>query len=161
MNRFGRFLNTCIAIAMMVSCFATVVKGWCLPNIVQQPGIYPSSKQRSLPLCFAAPTDGSSADVCQPQAVSEMRLSEIKAELKERNIDFSDCFDKESMVLKLTEARSNNIDNSEPKKSNDESSGTSSSSASPTAFDREAALEELKGMRVRELREELGKNIVF
>ena len=34
-----------------------------------------------------------------------MRAAEIKAELKERQIDFSDCFDKESLADKLDKAR--------------------------------------------------------
>mmetsp|Transcript_10054 Transcript_10054/g.14211 ORF Transcript_10054/g.14211 Transcript_10054/m.14211 type:complete len:234 (+) Transcript_10054:61-762(+) len=35
----------------------------------------------------------------------ELRVSEIKSELKLRNIDFSDCFDKESLATKLRDAR--------------------------------------------------------
>lgn len=35
----------------------------------------------------------------------KMRVSEIKAELELREIDFSDCFDKESLVERLKEAR--------------------------------------------------------
>lgn len=100
-----------------------------------------------------------------------MRLSEIKAELKERKVDFSDCFDKESMVAKLADARANNIDNSKggtedsDDDNDDGSDGSddgsddeeSSATTGPKPFDREAALEELQGMRVRELREELGQ----
>ena len=36
---------------------------------------------------------------------SMMRAAQIKAELKERRIDFADCFDKESLVDKLVQAR--------------------------------------------------------
>jgi thioredoxin 1 len=93
-----------------------------------------------------------------------MRLSEIKSELNDRKIDFSDCFDKESMVLKLAEARANNVDNSDndsPSEDSESESGNdtteSSEEASPSDFDREIALAELQGMRVRELREELGR----
>ena len=35
----------------------------------------------------------------------EMKLSEIKAELNMRSVDFADCFDKDSMVQKLRNAR--------------------------------------------------------
>lgn len=99
------------------------------------------------------------------QEVSGMRLSEIKAELKERIVDFSDCFDKESMVSKLADARINNIDNKNDSRGNgeDESDGGDDEDKGENAenstgdFDREAAQEELKGMRVRELREELGR----
>jgi hypothetical protein len=38
--------------------------------------------------------------------VGLMRVSEIKAELKLRGIDFSDCFDRESLAQKLRMARS-------------------------------------------------------
>lgn len=34
-----------------------------------------------------------------------MRAAQIKAELKVRNVDFSDCFDKESLVDRLLQAR--------------------------------------------------------
>jgi len=37
--------------------------------------------------------------------IGTMRISEIKSELKLRGIDFSDCFDKESLALKLRNAR--------------------------------------------------------
>lgn len=37
--------------------------------------------------------------------VGTMRISEIKSELKLRNVDFSDCFDRESLAQKLREAR--------------------------------------------------------
>jgi len=48
---------------------------------------------------------------CTPLALSpsdepaSMRASQIKDELRERNMDFSDCFDKESLVEKLVHAR--------------------------------------------------------
>mmetsp|Transcript_5179 Transcript_5179/g.8827 ORF Transcript_5179/g.8827 Transcript_5179/m.8827 type:complete len:215 (-) Transcript_5179:106-750(-) len=35
----------------------------------------------------------------------KMRVSEIKAELKLRNVDFSDCFEKESLAARLASAR--------------------------------------------------------
>lgn len=35
----------------------------------------------------------------------KMRVSEIKAELKLRNVDFSDCFDQESLAARLANAR--------------------------------------------------------
>merc|ERR1719438_528424 len=36
---------------------------------------------------------------------SQLLLSEIKAELSLRSVDYSDCFDKESLINKLAEAR--------------------------------------------------------
>jgi thioredoxin 1 len=104
--------------------------------------------------------------------VSAMRLSEIKSELKERKIDFSDCFDKESLILKLIDARQNknkNSDNIEEEKNSNENDDADTffnkdgddelelELLELLKFDRSKALEELKGMRVRELREELGR----
>ena len=39
-----------------------------------------------------------------------MRAAQIRAELKERRIDFSDCYDKESLADKLVEARAGRIE---------------------------------------------------
>ncbi|VEU39656.1 unnamed protein product [Pseudo-nitzschia multistriata] len=96
--------------------------------------------------------------------VSGMRVSELKAELGERGVDFSDCFDKESMVEKLASARVNGVgedDNDYEHQSGESGENTGDAAAvdadTPQDFDREAALRELKGMRVRELREELGR----
>ena len=44
-----------------------------------------------------------------------MRVSELKAELKERQIDFSDCFDKDGLVDKVSPARLGLIKPSPPK----------------------------------------------
>lgn len=104
-----------------------------------------------------------------------MRLSEIKSELQDRKVDYSDCFDKESLVLRLIDVRQNNRngngddDDDDDDKSRDNSSssnintnkGKAQESSSPKlsnedVFDRDKALEELKGKTVRELREELG-----
>lgn len=43
------------------------------------------------------------------EEVMAMRASQIKAELKERRIEFGDCFDKESLVDKLVQARTGQI----------------------------------------------------
>lgn len=37
--------------------------------------------------------------------IGTMRVSELKSELKLRGIDYSDCFDKESLAKKLRDAR--------------------------------------------------------
>ncbi len=37
--------------------------------------------------------------------IGTMRVSELKSELSLRGIDFSDCFDKESLAIKLRDAR--------------------------------------------------------
>ena len=116
--------------------------------------------------------------------VSSMRVKEIKDELEERGIDYTDCFDKESMVSRLVDARSGKVQaiaeenpKTDQKKEDEEeeeegqdkqtepaaASTSSASSSSPETktvvnnFDKDAALEELRDMRVRELREELGR----
>ena len=151
-----------IAIAVTLSCLAVVANGWCLSTRTSTAafGRSPHAQERKRRSAVILSLSANTEDV------ATMRLSEIKSELQDRKIDFSDCFDKESMVQKLTEARANNIDHSskndeaetsEKDEADDASTPASPPSSSPTAFDREAALEELQGMRVRELREELGR----
>ena len=167
-------ISTFLVANVLLSCLAMVANGWCLPP-TNRAGIPTKSRETFVALSMSATTE---------EEVTKMRLSEIKSELKERKIDFSDCFDKESMVAKLTDARANNIDNSVDETDDDKEevdgnettrnsscSGSSCSrssssdststdrteSASPETFDRDKALEELQGMRVRELREELGR----
>lgn len=48
------------------------------------------------------PDDGDSVEEVEP---GKMRVSEIKSELDLRGISYADCFDKESLVLRLEEAR--------------------------------------------------------
>jgi len=50
-------------------------------------------------------TDDDEEDEEELVEAGSMRISEIKSELKLRNVDFSDCFDKESLVNKLEDAR--------------------------------------------------------
>ena len=46
--------------------------------------------------------EGSDDEDVEP---GKMRVSEIKSELELRDVDYSDCFDKESLIQKLEEAR--------------------------------------------------------
>lgn len=50
----------------------------------------------------AVPLDEEDEDKVEP---GKMRVSEIKAELDLREVDYSDCFDKESLAQRLEEAR--------------------------------------------------------
>ena len=141
--------NTICTLALL-SCSIAVANGWCLSA---KHAFSTHGRQSLAVLSMASTTE---------EDVSKMRLSEIKSELQDRKIDFSDCFDKESMVAKLTEARANNIDNSndagdEDSADEETSSETIDAPSSSEEFDREKALAELQGMRVRELREELGR----
>lgn len=102
---------------------------------------------------------------------SEMKVKEIKTELKERGVSFADCFDRESLTKRLQEARANpipptpNPEASEvspnknpeteqtPKKDDDNNKSKSKVS---TSFDRESTLQDLRKLRVSELRSQLG-----
>lgn len=97
---------------------------------------------------------------------SSMRVGEIKDELEKLNIDFTDCFDKESLVSRLVDARSGKVQPSESSmeespadeetKTQDEKEDAppaASTSSGDEEFDKDAALEEIRGMRVKQLRE--------
>ncbi len=88
-----------------------------------------------------------------------MRIKEIKNELDSMNIDYTDCFDKESLCARLVDARNGVVKGKEKKSEsstrNESSPSPSSSSSSPPSnsnFDKEKKLEELRSLRVKELR---------
>lgn len=123
-------------------------------------------------------TDASSQDASSPTLVpdpSSMSIKEIKQELKSMEISFSDCFDKDSLIERLNDARNGNISSastggvasvSKDGKSGPSStttgntatttsSSTNSSSAaasSGVAFHREAVAADLRTKTVRQLR---------
>ncbi|KAL7566943.1 hypothetical protein ACA910_008663 [Epithemia clementina (nom. ined.)] len=86
-----------------------------------------------------------------------LSVSEIKKELKERGVSFADCFDKESLVVRLKESRMNdgsgdaNLDVNIPVDSDDANSNTN------TKKNDSSILEEVRSMTVRQLREELAR----
>lgn len=106
-----------------------------------------------------------------------MRLREIQSELKEGNISYADCFDRESLVKRLLEARDGLVQpSSPPEKEISESEQktdptvapvstpeetasatepSTESDASSEEFDREATRIELRTLRVKELKEKL------
>jgi thioredoxin len=94
-----------------------------------------------------------------------MRVKEIQNELKQRNVSYSDCFDKESLVKRLKEARNGTAKSQDENKDSIETeekdtnfnSQPEPSSGSKKAFDRDAKLQELRSMRIRELKEECGR----
>ena len=108
---------------------------------------------------------------------NDMRLKEIKEELKTMNISYADCFDKESLVKRLIEARDGSVLPDTPKVDNkqedtkveeeavDDPSPPFSSEPIPTTsttepdeeFDRESTLTELRTLRVKDLKERLSK----
>mmetsp|Transcript_45186 Transcript_45186/g.109353 ORF Transcript_45186/g.109353 Transcript_45186/m.109353 type:complete len:206 (+) Transcript_45186:68-685(+) len=61
-----------------------------------------SRQQASTMYMSSAPVDDEDDEEMEP---GKMRVSEIKAELDLREVDYSDCFDKDSLEKKLEEAR--------------------------------------------------------
>lgn len=61
---------------------------------------------------FQSSTDNNSEDEEEVEP-GKMRVSEIKAELDMRGIDYIDCFDKESLADRLEEARATGMANPE------------------------------------------------
>ena len=119
---------------------------------------------------WSAPPD---AEALQEPA--DMRLREIQSELKQRKVSYDDCFDRESLVTRLIEARENNpievttdeasskiSDEGEPcvspgSKGKTNPSGSEPLDTSSESFDREATLTELRTQRIKSLREQLSK----
>lgn len=90
---------------------------------------------------------------------NDMRLREIQTELKERNVSYADCFDRESLVKRLVEARENHpvvVDNND-----DDDNATAMDDATTmtngSEFDKEATLAELRELRVKVLKEKLSE----
>jgi len=103
---------------------------------------------------------------------NDMRLKEIKDELTTINISYTDCFDKESLVKRLIEARDGSVlpkgDKQEdtkvvevvveePTTTPDDPIPTSSKTEPDEEFDRESTLTELRSLKVKELKERLSK----
>jgi thioredoxin len=81
---------------------------------------------------------------------SEMKLREIQAELKDMGVSYSDCFDRDSLTRRLKEARSGKVKKTEPAPKEQHTYPSAQST-----FDRDATLQELRSLRVKELRTEL------
>lgn len=103
---------------------------------------------------------------------NEMRVAEIKEELNTYSVSYSDCFDKESLVQRLISTREENptttaeksVDEDDDKKEEsadkervEESVPDKTEVDKPTSddFDRESTLQELRSLRVAELRTRL------
>ena len=104
------------------------------------------------------------------QDPDDMRLREIQSELKQRKVTYDDCFDRESLMKRLFEAR-------EHQAAEDGESQTEATDPSPSiiperhevqtssdevlqSFDREATLLKLRGERIKTLREKLSHHNV-
>lgn len=103
---------------------------------------------------------------------NEMRVAEIKEELNTYSVSYSDCFDKESLVQRLISTREENpttttvekfVDEDDDKKESEDKERVEESVPDKTevdkptsdGFDRESTLQELRSLRVAELRTRL------
>lgn len=113
--------------------------------------------------------------------ISKMRMREIQSELKDRwNVSYEDCFDKESLVKRLDDARkglvignvvpaerneviSTEADNQssggaiEEEEDSKDAVGSGETALSGNEFNREEVFNELSKLRVAELRQKLGE----
>lgn len=113
-------------------------------------------------------SDATTEDTTIDEDIIGMRLKEIQTELKERNVSYTDCFDRESLTQRLMEARQGNarvepaaeepVTTAPPTNEPTPEPATSEKQQSaPADFDRDATLQSLRAMRVAELRGECGK----
>jgi thioredoxin len=88
---------------------------------------------------------------------STMKIKEIKDELTEMNISFAGCFDKESLMERLKDARSGKVIPEAQTSTNTQNNGTEKQSSAPQSnqkrsFDREKVLIDLRSKTIKELR---------
>ena len=96
-----------------------------------------------------------------------MRVKEIQEELRERQVSYSDCFDKENLIQRLKEARATTTRGGKQDEDDeddeiipevlDPKDFTALDDEEPKSADYEKKLSKLRGMTVGELREECGK----
>ena len=135
-------------------------------------------------LLFASSTDDSSSasNIQSLPQPSEMKLREIQSELKQRNVSYADCFDRESLTKRLMEARSKNpmsdigmnadtnsgsveIKDSAPPSSSPSTettttpapSSTRTTNSSSPEFDRQSTLAHLRSLKIKDLRTRLSQ----
>lgn len=132
-----------------------------------------ASTSRKSPYSIIYVTDDSSsanneATLTNP---ADMRLREIQNELKERNVSYADCFDRESLVKRLGEAREKHpVVMVTETKDDEASSNQSAETLDPKPeignvddnddgdeFDRCATIDGLRELRVKELKEKLSE----
>ena len=94
---------------------------------------------------------------------SAMRIKAIKDELNSAGISFNDCFDKDSLVERLNDARSGKVTGTKSRNTASASEPTSAKtneakSRSASTFDKEAVAGELRTKKVRELRTMCAQN---
>jgi len=87
---------------------------------------------------------------------SSMRIKEIKDELNDKGISFTDCFDKDSLVERLNDARSGKVSRKETP--NTAPAPAAKQNSNTSTFDKDAAAAELRTKKVRELRTMCAQN---
>ena len=90
--------------------------------------------------------------------ISSMRIKEMKEELKSMSVDFSDCFDKDSLMERLVDARSGKVQGKKKEEVKEKTQSVKQSSESTSTFDKEAYAAELREKKVRELRTMCAQN---
>jgi hypothetical protein len=86
---------------------------------------------------------------------STMKIKEIKDELTEMNISFAGCFDKESLMERLKDARSGKVMGAQTSTNTQnakESQPPAPRSTHQSSFDREKVLMDLRSKTIKELR---------
>jgi thioredoxin len=130
------------------------------------PNVYRPPRAPNKPRINIVPNSASS-DASSSSSTESLSVKEIKAELQERGVSSADCFDKESLISRLEGARDGSIQATEQKPApvEDEKLSTSSSTGSTadatsgnqSPVDEEALLKEIRSMKVKELKEDLGR----
>jgi len=83
---------------------------------------------------------------------SDMKIKEIKEELRTLHVSYADCFERDSLVERLIDARNNIVKEEDTITT---SSKTDEEEPQVSLFDRNAVHQELRSLRVSELRTQL------
>ena len=113
-------------------------------------------------------SNSQSEKVVVSTTISSMRVADIRHELQERQVDFADCFDKESLVVRLQDARTGKVPSTTSRSSSGPTTTTISTAAKEettttvhkksTDQSTQSVLSEVRNMTVRALREELASH---
>jgi hypothetical protein len=86
-----------------------------------------------------------------------MRVAELKDELQTLNVNYNDCFDRESLIARLQEARAGGVSGVVEEESVPNVPVGNSPPTNLEETQAEYTIEELRTWRVKDLRKELGK----
>ena len=159
-----------VLLLCLLLSLSTCSEGFTLQPLKTVPGVRPSASVALRAEAPSTPEVGKDTESLpeQPKSPAKMRLSQIQAELKDMKIDYSDCFDRESLTKRLLDARDGLVvstaasdeaevtkTTTEEEKEEEQQQQTKTTGAPEnTSFDRESTLQELRAMRVAELRTE-------